>query len=106
MRPRIRSGVRVCDIVVRQTALTLSAAPAQAKRKAAIQIESTRPARAMKAPQIATAPKTMRPSQRAWSSAGGQCGDGRAGGDRGVEQAGAAGAGVVDGQREDWEEGA
>jgi hypothetical protein len=57
----MRSGVSVCSIVDRQTALTLSAAPAAAKRRAAIQIESTRPASAMKRPQTATATRMMRP---------------------------------------------
>ncbi len=65
MRPRIASGVSVCIIVERQTALTESAAPARAKQIAAPQIALTTPARAMKIAQKATATRAMRPRRRA-----------------------------------------
>jgi hypothetical protein len=61
MRPRISSAVSDCIIVLRQTALTESAAPARAKRSAAGQMLSTNPAAAMKRPQQATQTRTMRP---------------------------------------------
>src|SRR5256714_15003470 len=66
--PRRLSGVRVCEMVLRHTALTLSAAPATANRIAAGTIELTAPAAAIARPQMATAPSTTRPSQRAFSS--------------------------------------
>ena len=74
---------------------------------AAAQMLPTRPAAAIAAPQASTAKTTIRPSRRApLQPAGRHGGERRAGGDRRVEQAGAAGAGVVDGQREDGEQGA
>src|SRR2546423_441941 len=45
--PRRLSGVRVCEMVLRHTALTLSAAPATAKRVAAGTIGLTAPAAAI-----------------------------------------------------------
>src|SRR5256885_4005286 len=66
--PRRLSGVRVCEMVLRHTALTLSAAPATANRIAAGTIELTAPAAAIARPQTATAPSTTRPCQRAFSS--------------------------------------
>ena len=68
MRPRSASGVTVWLIVIRQTALTLSAAPASANSARAGRSEVTRPAAAMAAPQAATAKITIRPSRRAFSS--------------------------------------
>src|SRR3954451_9798419 len=54
MRPRRRSGVSVCEIVVRHTALTLSAAPAVKSRAIATKIEVVTPASAIAIPQTAT----------------------------------------------------
>src|SRR5919204_5002327 len=60
IRPRIRSGVSVWEIVVRHTALTLSAAPATASRRAASAIVGIKPAAAIAAPHTVTAPITIR----------------------------------------------
>src|SRR3954447_21038447 len=68
-RPRMWSGVADCEIVVRQTALTLSAAPATANRMAAGTIELIAPAPAIATPQTATDASVIRPSQRARSRA-------------------------------------
>src|SRR4051812_48218259 len=68
IRPRMWSGVTDCEIVERQTALTLSAAPATANRMHAGTIEVISPAAAMAMPHTATDPSTIRPSQRACSS--------------------------------------
>ena len=68
MRPRMASGVTVWLIVDRQTALTLSAAPATASRAAAVHRPPTRPAAAIAAPQTSTAKITIRPRRRACSS--------------------------------------
>src|SRR5581483_3875944 len=53
-------------MVVRHTALTLSAKPASASRAIAGPIARTRPAAAIAAPQTMTAPITIRPSRWAW----------------------------------------
>src|SRR3954469_16683544 len=65
IRPRIASGVTVWLIVERQTALTLSAAPATASSTHAIARDVVRPAAAIASPHTITAPITTRPSQRA-----------------------------------------
>src|SRR3954462_10743894 len=54
IRPRRRAGVSVCEIVLRHTALTLSAAPAIARSTMAITIEVVTPASAIAIPQTAT----------------------------------------------------
>src|SRR5450631_2179861 len=64
-RPRIASGVRVWVMVDRQTALTLSAAPASANSTAAGQSAVMNPAAAIANPQTATAASTIRPRRRA-----------------------------------------
>src|SRR4051794_11544258 len=64
MRPRIASGVTVWLITDRQTALTLSAAPATASSAAAGHRVDTSPAAAIAAPQTTTAPMTISPSRR------------------------------------------
>src|SRR3954469_10010921 len=61
IRPRMWSGVTDCEIVERQTAPTLAAAPATANRSAAGQIEVISPPAAMASPQTATEPSTIRP---------------------------------------------
>src|SRR3954451_5471083 len=63
IRPRIESGVTVWLITERQTALTLSAAPATASRAAADHRLDTTPTSAIAAPQASTAPMTMSPSR-------------------------------------------
>src|SRR3954449_7543040 len=68
MRPRIASGVTVWLIVERQTALTLSAAPATARSAAAIHSEPASPASAIAAPHATTAQTTIRPRRRALPS--------------------------------------
>ena len=68
MRPRIASGVTVWLITDRQTALTLSAAPATASRAAAGHRLETSPAAATDCPQTITAPMTISPSRRTCSS--------------------------------------
>src|SRR4051812_35697992 len=68
IRPRMWSGVSDCEIVDRHTALTLSAAPAIAKRTSAGQSVLIRPAPAIATPQTATLASTIRPSHRARSS--------------------------------------
>src|SRR3954453_4745932 len=68
IRPRSSSGVTVWLMIERQTALTLSAAPAIASRTAAGQIDGMNPAPAIARPQTVTAPITIRPSQRACST--------------------------------------
>ena len=68
IRPRIASGVTVWLIVERQTALTLSAAPATASSAAATHSDPASPARAIAAPQATTAHTTIRPSRRALPS--------------------------------------
>src|SRR5215831_2658520 len=68
MRPRIASGVTVWLIVVRDTALTLSAAPAIARNTHAGASDVISPAAAIASPQTITAPITIRPSRRAWLS--------------------------------------
>src|ERR1041385_4812720 len=56
MRPRSASGVRDWLMTERQTALTLSAAPATARSAAAGHSEDTTPAPAIARPQTHTAP--------------------------------------------------
>ena len=68
MRPRRRSGVTSWLMAERQTALTLSAAPATASSAAAAHSDPASPASAIAAPQTATAQITIRPSRRAWAS--------------------------------------
>ena len=68
IRPRRASVVTVWLIVLRHTALTLSAAPATASATTAGQSELTRPAAAIARPQTTTATITIRPSRRAWPS--------------------------------------
>src|SRR6185503_18579822 len=67
IRPRIASGVIVWLIVVRQTALTLSAAPAIVKRTIAGHRVVKRPAIAIAVPHTATATITIRPRRRTCS---------------------------------------
>ncbi len=65
IRPRISSGVTVWLIVERQTALTLSAAPASASRAMAAHRLVTSPVSAIATPQPSTAQTTTRPRRRA-----------------------------------------
>ena len=67
MRPRIASGVTIWLIELRQTALTLSAAPATASSTAAGHSEPTTPTSAIAAPHATTAQITMIPRRRACS---------------------------------------
>ena len=84
-------------MIERQTALTLSAAPATASSAAAGQMEGIRPgAGDRQAPHEHGADHDAAEPARVLDPAGGQRGDRRAGGDRRVEQAGPARAGVED----------
>ena len=67
MRPRIASGVTIWLIELRQTALTLSAAPATASSTAAGHSEPTTPTSAIAAPHTTTAQMTIIPRRRACS---------------------------------------
>src|SRR3954469_12578277 len=62
MRPRIASGVTVWLIVDRQTALTLSAAPATASSPAATHSDPPSPAAVIARPHTITAQITISPS--------------------------------------------
>ena len=105
IRPRRWSGVTDWLIDERQTALTLSAAPASASSAAATHSEPATPASA-----IASAPRDDRPDDdpaqpaRVRQPAGRQRRDRRAGRDRGVQQARPAGARVVDADRQHREQ--
>ena len=68
MRPLSASGVTVWLMIERQTALTLSAAPATASSAAAGQMLGMKPAAAIARPQTSTAPITIRPSHLACST--------------------------------------
>src|SRR5438093_7162255 len=68
IRPRIASGVTVWLITERQTALTLSAAPATASSVAAAHRLDTSPAAATATPHTTTAPMTITPRRRTCSS--------------------------------------
>ena len=68
MRPRMASGVTVWLIVLRQTAETLSAAPATNSSTAAGHSDETRPAPAIASPHTVTAQIVTSPSRRACSS--------------------------------------
>ena len=97
MRPRIASGVTSWAIVVRHTALMLSAAPARASSIAARKRLGAAPAAAIAAPQISTIAIVIRPIQRACANQPlVEGGDRRAERDRGVEQAGTGRARVED----------
>src|SRR5262249_38565834 len=64
-RPRTWSGGTDWEMVVRHTALTLSAAPATQKSRAAAQMLVMSPPAAIARPQTATAPRTILPRNRA-----------------------------------------
>ena len=65
IRPRVASVEISCAIVVRQTALMLSAAPATPSRTAASDDARRRPGGGDRPPQITTIAIVIRPSQRA-----------------------------------------
>ncbi len=62
------SGVAVTRIVLRQTALTLSAAPATTRHPIATARLVVSPARVTATPDAAIAATTIRPSRRMWLS--------------------------------------
>src|SRR5687768_4437707 len=68
MRPRNASGVTIWLITERQTALTLSAAPATASSAAAAHSDPTNATAAIAAPHTQTATIVTIPSRRTWSS--------------------------------------
>src|SRR3954447_26944631 len=68
IRPRMWSGVSDCEIVERQTALTLSAAPATANRSAPGQIHLLKPPATTGSPHTPPLGSRRPPSHRACSS--------------------------------------